>query len=446
VSRSRIATPADQPLTTTARGRFSEVAIVAAIGIAVAVASLIFQRQLTVNNGHGWDGNFYYMMAEQAGDGQRLTTEAPFVYRILVPLMAAVVSPNDYMQGFQIVNAVAIAVMIVLMIVWFRLYVSSVPIRIALIALFLTAWAGPLRSYFWYPVLVDYWLLPALLAGLLIVEKMRRGGRLAIWLPILCAVSIFAATVREAGLLVPLAALFTFNPISGRGKDLRAKLRGFLSIRPLLAIPALAGGITLVGIRVLVVTTGAYGFLISAGHWLIYKRLDIYALGWFVAFGPVLILPIFYWRACLQFLRLHQAIAAFLVGLVGIAWIGGADTERFLFWGAPVIYLMIGLGLQELACERPRVAFIAILVILQAVSARLFWVLPAAAVAPSQVSETVVLTPIGTNIAIDNVTASDAATSVQLASEFEYLLIAVLLLGMLIWMRRRRQLVSRVES
>jgi hypothetical protein len=70
-----------------------------------------------------------------------------------------------------------------------------------------TQWTGPLRTFFWYPVLVDYWLLPAVLAGLLIVERLRQGGRWAVWLPLLCPVSMLAVTVRESGLLIPLAAL-----------------------------------------------------------------------------------------------------------------------------------------------------------------------------------------------------------------------------------------------
>jgi hypothetical protein len=87
----------------------------------------------------------------------------------------------------------------------------TVDCPLLLIGLFVTQWTGPFRTFFWYPVLVDYWLLPAVLAGLLIVERLRRGGRRAVWLPLLCLVSILAVTVRESGLLIPLAV--TFGPM-----------------------------------------------------------------------------------------------------------------------------------------------------------------------------------------------------------------------------------------
>jgi hypothetical protein len=160
---------------------------------------------------------------------------------------------------------------------------------------------------------------------------------------------------------------------------------------------------------------------------------------WLIAYGPILVLPFFYWRACWQFLRDHQAEAAFLVALFGISWIGGGDTERFVTWGAPIVYLLIGIGLQELMRERVPAIFVVVLVVTQVVSARLFWILPAAALEWEQVSELVLLTPIGNNVSVYNVTAWDAEPIVRVVSQVEYSLVMVALFGLLFWMRRRQQ-------
>jgi hypothetical protein len=42
-------------------------------------------------------------------------------------------------------------------------------------------------------------------------------------------------------------------------------------------------------------------------------------------------------------------------------------------WGAPVVYVLIGIGIQELARERAPAPFLGLLVITQAVSERVFW-------------------------------------------------------------------------
>jgi hypothetical protein len=287
---------------------------------------------------------------------------------------------------------------------------------------------------------VDYWLLPFVLAGLLIVERLRQGGSRAVWLPLLCLVSVLAVAVRESGLLIPLAALFTYNPIGGRLTDVPARWRDVLAIPRTLALPVIAGGATFGLLRLAFVSTSSYAFARAAVGWVLRKWPNTYVQGWLIAYGPILVLPIFSWRACWLFLRDLQAEAVFLAALFGISWIGGGDTERFVTWGAPVIYLLIGIRLQELLRERVPTLCVAVLVVTQAVSERLFWILPAVALEWEQVSEVVLLTPIGNNVSVYNVTAWDAEPTIRLVSQVEYGLVTLALLGLLFWMRRRRSL------
>jgi hypothetical protein len=134
------------------RENWREAALVVALCTMVVIASLAFHPQIAVNGGQGWDGRFYYRIAEEIGTGQPIVTEAPFVYRILVPLAAAILVLNDLMLGFKVVNAVAVAATIMLMVVWLRLYLASWVIRVVVIGLFVIQWTGPLRTFFWYPV------------------------------------------------------------------------------------------------------------------------------------------------------------------------------------------------------------------------------------------------------------------------------------------------------
>jgi hypothetical protein len=309
------------------RPQTREFVLVAALCAAVVIASLIFQPQIAVNNGQGWDGAFYYQMAEQAAGGKPIATEAPFVYRVLVPLAAATLFANDLMLGFKVVNATAILATIVLLVLWLRLHIDSWLLRVVLVALFMTQWTGPLRTFFWYPVLVDYWLLPGVLAGLLIIDRLRRGGRQVVWVPLLCLVSMLAVSVRESGLLIPLAGVFTYNPIGGRLTDLPARFRDLLAIPRALALPVLASVAVFGLVRLAVMSSSSYGFAREAVRWLLRKSPNNYAQAWLIAYGPILVLPIFYWRACWQFLRHHQAEAVFLGALTVISWIGGVTRS-----------------------------------------------------------------------------------------------------------------------
>jgi hypothetical protein len=421
-----------------ARDGWREYAVVGALSLAVAAVSFLFQPQIAVNNGQGWDGRFYYRMAEEFVTGQPIVTEGPFVYRLFAPFAAAVLSPSDLMLGFEVVNAVAIVLTIVLMVAWFRLHLTSWTVRIVLMALFLTQWTGPVRAYFWYPVLSDYWLVPVLLAGLLVTDRLRRGGRLPVWLPILTFLTVVGVTMRESALLIAVAALFTYNPITGRLSDLADRAHDLLRIPRVLALPGLLGAATFGVIHLLVTSTTSYAFARAAAGWLLRKWPNTYLQAWLIAFGPILVVPIFYWRACLRFLWDHQDVAAFLLALAGLSYIGGGDTERFLSWGAPAIYLMIGIGLEELRREQVHPLFLVVLIVTQAISARLLWVLPAVALEWEQVSEFVVLTPIGSNVSVFNVTAWDAEPIVRAISQIEYALVTLLLLGMLAWMHRRQ--------
>jgi hypothetical protein len=201
-------------------------------------------------------------------------------------------------------------------------------------------------------------------------------------------------------------------------------------------VPVAAAGVAAAGVRLLATPTGNYNFVIAVGHWILTKSPLTYLLGWFLSYGPVLLLPLLYWRACGRYLREHQAEAVFLAGLVVVAYIGGNDTERFVTWGAPVVYVLIGIALQELLASRPHPALLGLLVVAQAVAARLFWEVPATPVDPGSGAPWVVLTPLGNDISVYDLAASDSAGWVRYTSMAEYAVLAAVIVG-LVWLGRR---------
>jgi hypothetical protein len=327
---------------------------------------------------------------------------------------------------------------VALLALWLRRHLATFWVRGTVMVLFLAQWTEPLRTFFWYPVLVDYWLVAAILAGLLIIDRMRDGGRLAVWVPALCAVTAVAVAVREIGLIIPLAALFTHNPISGAVWKLGARLRDVRRVRLLLWVALPVGLATVAVGHALATGTGTYDFVRSVGYWALTKSPAALVLGWLVSYGPVLLLPVLCWRVCARWLREHQPEAVFLAAIVVISWIGGADTERFVAWGVPVVYVLIGLGLQQLTALRVPVAFWAVLGIAQVLAARLLWIQPAQAVDAGSVPELVVLTPIGNDVSVYDLTAGDAAPIVRWTQLAEYAVLFAVLVAIYVIGRRRQ--------
>lgn len=429
-------------------GRWREIGAIGLLTVVVAALSFIAQPQITVNDGRGWDGGSYFAVAQQMAADQPVVGRAPFVQRILVPSAAALFGsgPADVMTGFRVVNGIAVIVIVVLMTMWLRTHFAEPWLRLVLVALFLVQWTEPVRTFFWYPVLVDYWLVVTLLAGLLCIDRLRAGGRLAVWVPAIAVTSVVAVAVREIGLLIPLAALFARNPLTGAVWRLRARLADLRGIPPALLAPLAVACGAAVGTRLLATTVGSYDVVRTVGYWLVHKGPLAYVLSWFLSYGPVLVLPLIHWRACGRYLREHQAEAAFLAGLIGMAYVGGNDTERFVTWGAPVVYVLIGLALRELLAARPHPLLLGLLVITQALAARLFWVVPAVPVEAGSGAPWVLFTPLGNDISVFDLAAWDAAGWVRWILVGEYALLAAVVVGLVWWTGRPPDSVVRRTS
>lgn len=328
-------------------------------GLLCVVVTLVgqqVQRPISLNEGRGWDGQSYYTVAEHLAQGRQPLAPAPFVYRLGTPALVAAFYPHDLQRGFARVNLVGSLVAALLLVLWLPLHLAQWRVRVALVTLFLVTWHAPLRFLQFYPTYVDPWLFALLLAGLIALRRATTNPTVGAATSV-TAIATVGVLFREVVLLVPLAWLIA-----------RPSRR---------AAVALGLGVALfLGIRLVVEPTGHYSFLRAAASAGYGKSLLGFVHSWFIAYGPMLVIPMVFWREALTFLRAHRDLAAFLLGIAVLSWIGGTDTERIAFWGMPVVYVLVGRVLEtHPRLLQPSLGLLG-LSLAQLVSARVFWTLP----------------------------------------------------------------------
>jgi hypothetical protein len=320
-----------------------------------------------------WDARQYYGMTDRLAHGQRAFAEVPYVYRVGIPWLVSRLSPSNPREGFTIVNVVAGLMTAALLDLWLQAWVAGPRIRLALVALFAGAWHGPVRYVFFNSGYVDPPFLVCLVAALLLIRSLSRRYSIAT-MALLLAVTAAGTLVRETMALVALAFLFVDNPVLGR----HGANRSTGSIVPLAARFApvvLAAAIIAWTHRIVTVDTAERSFIGAVMQYL-HKSPLSYALAWFTAFGPVLAILVFDWRGAWRDLSEHEWLAVLFALCAALAFIGGSDTERFVFWTMPIVYLLIGRAIERHAPVFRRPAIVSYLVVLQAVSARVFWGIP----------------------------------------------------------------------
>jgi hypothetical protein len=364
----------------TGNGLLFEVVVLAILFAATAWTAARMQ-QVTVTR--YWDGDEYYAMTEQIAARQVPHAAAPYVYRLGTPWLVARLWPGDIVTGFRTVNLTAAAATALLLLLWLRRFVAQRWARLIVAALFIVEWHGPARFVFYYPVYVDPLAFPFLVGGLILIDAIRARGsegghRL---LPAMTALCVFGTLCREVMVVVPLALLFVGNPIH-RGTGATLRMADWK-----LWVPLAATALTLAATRLLTRPRVAFAVVGTALFHIRDKPLYTWVLAWFMTFGPILALAFYNWREVLSTFAQRQYLAVYTLLFAALAYVGGHDTERYLFWTMPVIYLLIA---QALVTHRQALAntyLVAVLVVAQAVSARVFWGIPSPSLAVATLAE-----------------------------------------------------------
>lgn len=192
--------------------RYLDIIISLLLLLAVNLISYKFQDRITLHHGQGWDGVFYYSMAEQFAQGHFPAEQAPFVYRIGPSYVAAILDSNNIVNGFLISDIITGVLTTILLVIWFRHFFSEWWLRVLLITLFLVHWIGPVRFSYYHPVYNDPWAFVFTISGFLFLKKMIEIRSLVTLaaLSVLLFVGVF---FRETVGLVALSFLFIKNPL-----------------------------------------------------------------------------------------------------------------------------------------------------------------------------------------------------------------------------------------
>ena len=337
------------------------------ITLAIAAASAAWAYYIQVFQVFRyWDSDEYFLMAQQLAAGDQITAAAPYAYRVLTPWLVATCCAGDIQQGFLLVNLLCGVALSVLLIYWLRQFVSHPGIRVLMAAACALQWHAPLRFVFYYPAYVDPLFQVFALAALIAAERSINASSIGAGLAYMVLVAV-GTLARETMLIVPASAFIAFVINRGPAAAARARWAAFALV---------AGAIAFIGARALADPRGGYRFLDAIALHLTNKPAESLLLVSFISFGPMIAVVLYDWRATGTFLKQRADLAVLPVLCIGLAYVGGHDTERYFFWAMPVIYLLIAQSLERQYRVVSSAAVATALVAGQLLAQRVFWAVP----------------------------------------------------------------------
>lgn len=407
-----------------------ELVIILFIFVLINIISQTLQQPISLNNGQGWDGVIYFDVAEQFANHRLPNSQAPFVYRIGTPLLVSLLFKSDLLLGFKIVNIAGNLLTALLFVFWLRLYLNNLKTRVLLSTLFLVMWHGPVRFVYYYPAYSDPWVFVVLLTGLIGIQKTQTSPTI-LRICFIGLVTLVGVTFRKVVFIIPLAFLFSTNPFipSGGISYALAKIQVNRVIKSVPLTYFLPLGLGILGILIVFLTASqnnSYSYIKTAVGWAYGKPLLTYLHAWFIAFGPIIVISIYNWRSVIRFLARNQFMLVYLLVFSVLAWIGGSDTERILFWGMPIVYLLIGKSIEDNAVILKSTPLLIILFVSQLFSERVLWTIPDY---PNTFPTPLpILTILSNSFQYFDLYSFHGSLNIQVVSFFEYLLLGVLLL------------------
>jgi len=345
------------------------------VSVATILISHLVQPQISYNDGLGWDGVKYTKIADDFIDGETVSTKAPFVYRIGVPYLASIISPNDTTQGFLIINWLFSIMNAVLLALLLTRFTSKKWIVYFLTLLFITQWHNFFRFGSFYPVQVDALAIAIILLSLFVLLKEGISKRDIAAISVLTLVGIL---VREVAVIPALLLLLKSFGVSAF--DIKATKANWKSNRRLIRtgvfIPLLVFLVVTFFIRLIVEPTNSYKFYNAAIGGLYTKAFFTYLHSWVVSYGTVIFIPILFRNEAKQFIKSNPVMSNFLLIVIVLSFVGGADTERLAYWGFPVIYAMIAYVIDKAKVEKSYKLLFALIIIAQFFAQRLLFIVP----------------------------------------------------------------------
>lgn len=371
---------------------FSYILFALIVSVATIYISHQVQPQISFNDGLGWDGVKYSKIAQDFVDGEKVSTKAPFVYRVGMPYLVSVFSPNDIQSGFLYLNWLFSIFNAIILALLLARYTNKKWIIYLLTFLFITQWHNYFRFGSFYPVQVDALAITFILVSLFFLLKESISKTDIVVISSLTFIGIF---VREIVAIPTL--LFIMKSFGIRLLDIKTTKANWKSNRKVFRVgvflPLLAGLVAMVVIRFFVEPSNSYKFYNAAIGTLFTKAMLTFIHSWVVAYGAVIFIPILFLSETKQFIKTNPILANFLIIILVLSLVGGADTSRLAYWGFPVLFTAIAFVMDRVNIEQKYKLFLGLVLIAQFIAQRYLFIIPDY---PSAITSTdMLLMPIG---------------------------------------------------
>jgi len=322
--------------------------------IIIAVALFLFYLKLQPQLSHTYSSLFdanKYLKVYNFFKGEKILYEVPFPVnsRILVPWLASWLPFEDPTKCFLIINFIGIILSIItIYLLWTSLGVSQEFIFTGFFWL-LVHWVGIIRLNIFDPITVDVYLY--LFQTLLLLVLIKKQF---FWLLLLAPV---ATLQKESfiGLMIvsTLAGIYLFRKSQLNARDLI-----ILTLALILSIvtkelanyffPPLEDRKN----SLIIILFHTRETIMNP------FRLVRWLIGVFTAFGPMLILAVWYKTSKKDILKGNLFIAILSLTYLGLSLLGGGDFARLAFLGFPFIMTWIMTSLGNIRVFLFRIAFI----------------------------------------------------------------------------------------
>lgn len=334
-----------------------------ALSIPILVIILQNQDPIQLNNGLGWDGRHYVKMTEQLLAGEPISYRPPWVNRFGSIWLASqrVLWFNTSIKSAYLWLNFSLGISIVVSLLSTCLNQKKGQIIILVVGCLWWAfhWLGPIRFSFFDPYNADTFAVLVLLWGVILTEDKKPTLIKQIIYVILIGIGCL---FREFVIVLPVAGLLSYRI---KSKSIALNSIGFV-----------AGVIGLFSARLAVHNTFSdnslwYHFKDVTFHLLEIRPL-LFLLGAFLAFGPIILIAYLFRR---QIWNTRYRIWLSILMLI-IAYIGGTDTERYLFWMAPILIYWVSKSVTYPMIKAIPTLFWLLLLVTQTINSRIWWPIP----------------------------------------------------------------------
>jgi hypothetical protein len=317
-----------------------------AILLLAAFSYSFSQPAISLNDGHPFDTQSYFTMAEQAATGESISELKPFAYRVALPYLVGTFFKDNLDLGFKVFNLGFGLLTLVLMIDYFKHYKLSNVTILVLLILFVVNPNSVFRFSQFIPAYTDpaglFFVLFFMVMGYRVKNITFAMG---CGLLVLAFIGVLFREIALCGVLVFIyAQCFELKARSPfLAVDMTKKL--------LICCLPLAGALCGIFLTHRVINaTGGYLFsdtIVGVISQLV-NQPSIYFVSWLTAFGVIpVVLLIGLNRKILIFLRENQSVTVFLLGSILLSLASGFHTDRIVFWSYPAVLLLFGYFIEH---------------------------------------------------------------------------------------------------